>query len=144
MFTTFRRYAIAIILPAAALVVWGWPTTHARGTYILSSDGLTVYDTVHDVTWLADFDLPASNRFGVPLCDTSHAVPCINPSGSMNWDSAEAWLDAMRASHYLGRADWRIPTTPPTDLGCGKRGRTAIRSASDVWPVRSDRFTTRL
>lgn len=122
MLTTFRRHLILLSLVTAAFVLGAFPTAHARGTLILSPDGLTVYDTVHDVTWLADFNLPASNHFGVPLCDGSHATPCVNASGSMNWASAEAWIAGMQASHYLGREDWRIPTTPPTDLGCGKKG----------------------
>ena len=85
-----------------------------------SPDGLTVYDTANGITWLADFNLGASNRFGLPLCaTTSSTVPCVNPSGSMNWVGAIAWVAAMNAANYLGHSDWQLPTTPLIDHGCG-------------------------
>ena len=37
----------------------------------ISADGLTVYDTVNNITWLADVIMPATNRFGLPLCNGS-------------------------------------------------------------------------
>ncbi|MCU1234999.1 MAG: hypothetical protein JWP63_2966 [Candidatus Solibacter sp.] len=56
----------------------------------LSADGLTAYDTVNDITWLADANLAASNRFGLPLCNGSgsRAQSCVNASGSMNYQTA--------------------------------------------------------
>jgi hypothetical protein len=87
-----------------------------------SSDGVTVYDTANRVTWLADADLPATNTFGLPRCDGSGTQPCVNASGSMSYQSAVAWVAAMNAAHYLGHADWRLPTTPPTDTTCPKTG----------------------
>lgn len=90
---------------------------------LTSPDGATVYDTAHHVTWLADADLPASNTFGLPRCDGSGAEPCVNQSGSMTYASAVAWVDAMNAAHYLGHANWRLPTTPATDPTCPKTGQ---------------------
>ena len=68
----------------------------------LSSDGATVYDTTNNISWLADANLPASNTFGLPYCtDPSNPKICVNPSGSMNYESAAAWVTAMNAANYL-------------------------------------------
>jgi len=96
----------------------------AAAALVLSSDGTMVYDTVNNITWLADADLPASSRFGLPLCTGSNAEPqpCVNASGSMNYQSAAAWVQALNAANYLGQSNWQLPTTPPIDRNCGKTG----------------------
>lgn len=94
----------------------------ALDALLASPDGATVYDSAHHVTWLADADLPASNTFGLPRCDGSGLEPCVNRSGSMNYRSAVAWIAAMNVAHYLGHADWHLPTTPTTDPSCPKTG----------------------
>jgi len=98
----------------------------ASGTFTLSADGLTVYDTVNGVTWLADANLASSNRFGLPLCSGSGSGVqiCVNASGSMNYQAAAAWVQAMNAASYLGHDDWQLPTTPLVDKSCGKTGPT--------------------
>lgn len=88
---------------------------------VLSADGLTVYDTVNNVTWLVDFNLPASNRFGLPVCSgsTIDIKTCVNASGSMTYQAAAAWVAAMNSANYLGHNTWQIPTTPSLDsAGC--------------------------
>lgn len=107
---------------AALLVLSAFATLRATSDFILSDDGFTVYDAGNHVTWLADFNLPASNRFGLALCDGSGVEPCVNKSGSMNYDAASAWITGMNAAHYLGHADWRLPTTPSEDVSCGHVG----------------------
>jgi len=87
---------------------------------ILSADGVTVYDMVDKITWLADFNLAATNRFGLPVCTGARAQPCVNPSGSMSYQAAAAWVKAMNAANYLGHNNWQLPTTPSTDKGCTK------------------------
>ena len=93
-------------------------------TLVLSADGITVSDTVNNITWLADFNLPAGNRFGIPLCTGANVgvQTCINPSGSMNYGTAAAWVAAMNAANYLGHNNWQLPTTPLLDNTCGKTG----------------------
>ena len=93
-------------------------------TLVLSADGITVYDTVNNITWLADSNLPASNRFGVPVCSGTNVgvQTCINPSGSMNYGAAAAWVAAMNVANYLGHSNWQLPTTPLVDNTCGKTG----------------------
>jgi uncharacterized protein (TIGR03437 family) len=92
----------------------------------LSQDGLTVYDTAGNVTWLADFNLAASNRFGLPLCNGSGSRTqiCVNATGSMTYQAAAAWVAAMNAANYLGHRDWQLPTTPLLDKNCGRTGPT--------------------
>lgn len=72
-----------------------------------------VYDTVLDITWLADANLAASNNFGITT----------NPDGSMNWIEAEAFIAAMNVSGglgYLGVNTWRQTTASGCDgNGCG-------------------------
>jgi uncharacterized protein (TIGR03437 family) len=106
-----------------ALVACALLPLRAGTPLTLSPDGITVYDTVNNISWLADFNLGASNRFGLPLCATVNStVPCVNPSGSMNWVGAVAWVAAMNAANYLGHTDWQLPTTPFTDQYCGGVG----------------------
>jgi hypothetical protein len=81
------RKAVILLLVTAAL---GCVPLSAGGTLTLSADGLTVYDSVNNITWLADANLPAANRFTLPLCTAAGATPCVNASGSMNYDAAAA------------------------------------------------------
>ena len=103
------------------------PPSAARAPLLLSPDGTTVYDIANNVSWLADFNLPASNRFGLPVC-TSTADPktCVNASGSMSYQAATAWVNAMNAANYLGHGDWQLPTTPSPDASCPMTGPGAI------------------
>ena len=66
------------------------------------------YDTVLDMTWLADANLAASNTFG---------VSGIGSDGSMSQYSANSWIMQVNASNsgrgYFGYSDWRLPTLTP-------------------------------
>ncbi len=106
---------------AAMLLACSLPLLQAGATLTLSADGLTVYDSVNNVTWLADFDSPTSNRFGLPICSGSSvdSKTCVNPSGSMTYQAAAAWVAAMNAANYLGHSNWQLPTAPLVDNGCG-------------------------
>jgi uncharacterized protein (TIGR03437 family) len=108
-----RSLALAIIVHCPALL-------GAGGALTLSLDGLTVYDSANGVTWLADFNLPATNRFGLPVCGSSSidTKTCVNASGSMSYQAAAAWVQAMNAANYLGHSNWQIPTTPIADNAC--------------------------
>src|SRR5579864_9505176 len=119
-----RAMLVATALVAAALVTGGlWPL-QAGATLVLSPDGATVYDTVNNVSWLANADLAATNRFGLPLCTGPGNQTCVNASGSMRYDAAVAWVQAMNAANYLGHSNWQLPTTPTNDTGCGRTGPT--------------------
>ena len=101
------------------MAVCEWAPLHAA-TLTLSPDGLTVYDAANSVTWLANANLPAINRFGLPVCGSSaiDTKTCVNPSGSMSYQAAAAWVQAMNAANYLGHNNWQIPTTPLADSAC--------------------------
>lgn len=91
----------------------------------LSADGLTVYDSASNITWLANFNLPATSRFGLPVCSgtTIDQKTCVNASGSMSYRAAAAWVAAMNAANYLGHSNWQVPTTPSLDTtGCSFTG----------------------
>lgn len=90
----------------------------ARAALILSPDGTTVYDTEKNITWLANVNLPAANRFTQPVCPTAGNQPCVNASGSMRYTAAAAWVQAMNAANYLGHTNWQLPTTPSVDKTC--------------------------
>jgi uncharacterized protein (TIGR03437 family) len=109
------------MMGAAALVACALSPLQAA-TLVLSPDGITVYDTVNNISWLADANLAATNRFGLPVCNASGAQPCVNPSGSMGYQAAAAWVQAMNAANYLGHTNWQLPTTPLADSGCGFTG----------------------
>jgi uncharacterized protein (TIGR03437 family) len=96
----------------------------ASAALALNSDGTLVYDTVNNITWLANANLPASNQFGLPPCNGSGSGTkiCVNASGSMNYQAAAAWVVAMNAANYLGHSDWQLPTTPLIDKTCPKVG----------------------
>ena len=91
----------------------------ASAQLIPTTDGALVYDTVNNVTWLANANLPASNRFGLPVCNGSNSTTtCINASGSMSYQAAAAWAAAMNAANYHGHSNWQLPTSPLTDNTC--------------------------
>lgn len=93
-----------------------------RGTASVTIETATVYDATNNISWLADANLPASNRFGIPLCTGTGNQTCINASGSMRYEAVLAWVAAMNAANYLGHSNWLIPTSPVTDNNCGRRG----------------------
>jgi hypothetical protein len=94
-------------------------STNALADLIPSADGSTVYDTSLHVTWLANADLAgtAAGQFG---------VSGINADGSMDYPTAQAWLQAMNTyvspgyTHpgYLGHSDWQLPATSHQDGSC--------------------------
>ena len=115
--------AIRIVLAAGALVSCVFSPTGANAALIPNSTGATVYDSVNNINWLADANLAASNRFGLPVCASSGSQQsCVNASGSMHYDVAVAWVAAMNAANYLGHKNWQLPTTPLIDKTCPKVG----------------------
>lgn len=126
MLDGFCDRVIRTMIGTVALFAWALSPLLSGATLVLSTDGITVYDATNNITWLADFNLPASNRFGIPVCTGTNVgvQTCINPSGSMNYGAAEAWVAAMNAANYLGHSNWQLPTTPLVDNTCGKTGPT--------------------
>ena len=76
--------------------------------------GEIVYDNDRNLSVLADGNLAASETFG---------VVGINADGSMDWNTAFRWVQAMNAANYLGFNDWRLasainPELRPTVRTC--------------------------
>ncbi|MEX2480975.1 MAG: PEP-CTERM sorting domain-containing protein [Gammaproteobacteria bacterium] len=80
----------------------------AQATLMSRFAGQAYYDTVLDITWLADANLAASNTFGVGGIDSL---------GLMNWHTANDWIGGMNAASHLGFSDWRLPTFSPVSGG---------------------------
>jgi uncharacterized protein (TIGR03437 family) len=64
-----------VILAAVALF-----RLHAASTLTLNQDGLTVYDSANNITWLANANPAASNRFGMPACVASSTAAFTAPT----------------------------------------------------------------
>lgn len=71
-------------------------------------NGQAYYDTVLDMTWMADAHLAASNDFG---------VSGIESGGLMDWYEATNWIHAMNEVSYLGMSAWRLPVAVPLNGG---------------------------
>jgi hypothetical protein len=88
------------------------PPRIARERFVPSADGMTVHDALLHVTWLADANYPATQKFGLP----------IKAGGAMTYAVARRWVAALNASNggagYLGRNNWTLPSTPATDGSC--------------------------
>lgn len=99
-------------------------TLSVGAALLASPDGATAFDPVNGITWLADFNLASSNRFGLPVCKGTSTAnqSCVNASGSMTWNSAAAWVAAMNAAQYQGQSNWQFPTSPTFDSNCAKTG----------------------
>jgi hypothetical protein len=108
----------ASLVAAMAAVV----SFSANAQLIPTTDGTMVYDSANGVTWLANANLAATNRFGLAACKGPGPQPCVYPSGLMQFQGATAWITAMNAANYLGHNNWQLPTTPISDGGCGKTG----------------------
>jgi hypothetical protein len=127
-----RHCVIGILL--AALIFAGSAQLSAQAPasnlwpLVLIPNGETVYDVVNHVTWLTDANLPALQRFGIPLCDGPGPYgvpikdPCVNASGIMDYLSATDWILAMNNANYQGHSNWQLPTAPSTDSSCAGKG----------------------
>jgi hypothetical protein len=152
-----HRCVIGVLLAALAIPGSARLSAQENGlgnqTVSFIPSGDTVYDVVNHITWLADANLadqtPSGNPtflFGLKLCDladlTDPPVPpvsCVNPTGSMTYPSAVAWVAGMNAyqdpnfSHvgYLGHSAWQLPTAPLKDSSptCPGKGPSPYRES---------------
>jgi hypothetical protein len=74
------------------------------------------------LVWLADANFAASNNFG---------ISGINPDGSMTWETAINWINALNnfvnsdgTIGYLGHTNWSLPGTLQHDPGHTLTGPT--------------------
>lgn len=104
-------------------------------------DGLAVYDTDLNITWLVNANLAATNSFGV-----SGIVPQSTnyPGGEMTWDTAQSWIGAMNAANYLGYNNWMLPTTLQPDASCYSQSGGVSSSHSCTGSMMGHLFYTEL
>jgi hypothetical protein len=105
------------VLPMIKGELLGVPLPSGSELYV-NPGGASVYDPETDSTWVADANLAKRETFGLPRC--KHApdkTPCVAYDGSMNLESAKAWIDAMNnyadpntnIVGYLRQTDWGFP-----------------------------------
>jgi hypothetical protein len=96
------------VLPMIKGKLPGTPQVVGKGLQV-NPDGETVYDPVADVTWAADANLAATNRFGVPAKDTN-GVANFSPTGGITHTAALAWIQGMNSgSGYANQKHWNLP-----------------------------------
>ena len=85
--------------------------------------GQVVFDINNQVYWLADANFAASSE-GQKI-QGEMGVSGINPNGTMDYKTAQAWVTALNQVKwngcigYLCHTDWQLPVTPLTDTTCG-------------------------
>jgi len=109
------------VLPMYPGQLPGSPPPTGTGLQV-SGDGRSVYDPILNVTWPTDANLAATDTFGLPRCigvghtGLNGAPPCVADEGTMNWTSANLFVQGMRDANYLGGSNWQLP--PIIQQGC--------------------------
>jgi hypothetical protein len=102
---TMQRLGLFLVIMMLTCI-----TAAARAALILSADGQTVYDNSTGLTWLANFNLPASQMYGLG-CNQIAGPNCVNSDGSMNYVAATGWVQQLNAHDFEGHNNWQLPTT---------------------------------
>jgi hypothetical protein len=109
---SFRAVAVLCISVLASVLAG----SAAQAQLAATAGGQAVYDSEKNITWLANANLAATQKFG---------VTAINPDGSMGYTAAQKWIAAMNAAAYLGSSRWAMPTTAIPDDGCSQNPKTS-------------------
>jgi len=94
----------------AGLVAWAGAAQAA----LVNRGGGMIYDTTHDITWLADMNYAVTSGYAAANAGGT-GVNRISADGRMGWNAASAWADTLI---YGGFGDWRLPTVNPADSTC--------------------------
>lgn len=102
--------------------------TRASAPLVPSADGQTIYDPNLNVTWLADGNLAAEQKSGIPsITKDGPGASNITQDGLMHYAAALRWVAAMNGfdngAGYLGHNNWQLPTAPAQDKTCARTGR---------------------
>jgi len=95
---------------AAALSV---ATLSAQAALVARPGGM-VYDTVQNITWLADMNYAFTSGYAATNAGGSGSDQIL-ANGRMGWGAAGAWANNLV---YGGLSDWRLPTLNPQDTTC--------------------------
>ena len=93
----------------AALNITGMAIAMAAGqaqAALENRGGGMIYDTVNNITWLADMNYAKTSGF--------------DSDGLMTWTDAKAWAENLS---FGGFDDWRLPTLNPFDTSCSSSFR---------------------
>jgi hypothetical protein len=119
LFSRSRGRAIAAVTLA---VLAGAGTAQAA---LLNRGGGLIYDTVQDITWLADM-----NHAQTQFINSGGAIGTAD--GQMEWLAANIWANNLV---YGGYTDWRLPTTTQPDPTCSVQndagGGDGVQSSGD-------------
>ena len=95
---------------AAALSV---ATLSAQAALVNRGGGM-IYDTVQNITWLADMNYAFTSGYAAANVG-GLGKNQILANGRMGWDAADAWANNLV---YGSFSDWRLPTLNPQDTSC--------------------------
>ena len=107
--------AAGTVQGSAPIVAEGLITLYVNG-------GSVVFDKSNCVFWLADANFAASKE-GQNI-QREMGITTINPDGTMDYETAKAWVHALNhvpwngCIGYLCHTDWQLPVTPLTDPTC--------------------------
>ena len=77
----------------------------ANAALLSRLSGAAYYDTVLNITWLADANYAKTSGY--------------DADGLMTWSAAQTWIGTLNTASYLGKNDWRLPTVIDTGApGC--------------------------
>ncbi len=129
-------HAVRTVLAWVALTVVAWPQADAaavngQGTWqstlqardldgILSNGPEAIFDTVLNVTWLADANMAFTSGYtgathgGVPY-GTSYDTNVKWTDGRMGWDAAMTWAAQLNVHGVTG---WRLPSLSLAEPWC--------------------------
>lgn len=106
-----KLFALALLLGcgvAEAVGVSGqgtWETTLLARDVNGDGNADAYYDTVLDITWLADANYAQTSGY--------------DADGVMTWNKAQTWIGTLNRASFLGVNDWRLPTVTDTgQTGC--------------------------
>jgi hypothetical protein len=84
---------------AAVLAVLMLISTSAHAALLSRAGGQAYYDTVLDITWLADANYAQTSGY--------------DGDGYMTWSAAQTWIGTLNTANYLGVNTWRLPEVNP-------------------------------
>lgn len=89
---------VQITCPTSGHPFYGQDAQHAvnQPAYLLSADGLTVYDQVTGLTWQRSPDTSGDGA--------------IDAGDKLNWAGTQAYPASLNTMEYGGFSDWRLPT----------------------------------
>jgi Protein of unknown function (DUF1566) len=102
-----RLFSRVILLATAIFMLI--PGDQSEAALVSRAGGAAYFDSTLDITWLSDANLAATETFG---------LSGINAAGAMNWNTASEWIAALNSAAYLGKSDWRLPSTVQPDATC--------------------------